>query len=104
MAGAPKGNQNSAKGREATKALFQALAVASGQKEPEDVLTRYQVLVEMWNKQIISALEGDKASLQMIVERTDGKPKQAIVGGDDDDQPIRISRIELVALSDNSED
>lgn len=104
MAGAPLGNKNNSKGREATNALFQALAVASGLKTSNEVLNRYQALVDIWQKHIEQAKEGDHQSANMIMDRIEGKPKQAIVGGDDDDPPIRITRIELVALDGHSQD
>lgn len=56
--------------------------------------------------QVKLALGGDTQSIRDIADRIDGKPAQAIVGGDDDDNPISIiNRIELVApsLNDNSE-
>jgi len=100
-AGAPKGNKNASKGRRATMALERAIDVRDGQAEmPQG--EEYSVLVEMWDKQIDLALDGDKGSLAMIAERLDGKPKQAVVGGDEDDAPIRIQRIELVPLSDDN--
>lgn len=86
--GAPTGNKNNSKGRESTKALFQALAIASGMKEEDEVLTRYKVLVKMWQAQIENALDGDKSSLLMITDRTDGKPAQTITG--DDGGPLQI--------------
>lgn len=101
-AGPPLGNQNNAKGREATKALMQALAIASELKDEDAVLSKYKALVDIWKKQIELAKEGSHASANMIVERLEGKPKQAVVGGDEDDAPIRIQRIELVPLSDDN--
>ena len=48
------------------------------------------------------ALEGDVPAIKDIADRLDGKPAQAIVGGDDDDNPVVIiNRIERV-LIDNS--
>jgi hypothetical protein len=54
---------------------------------------------------IAKALEGDMVAIKEIGDRLDGKPKQAIVGGDEDDNPIAlITRIELVAMSDSGAD
>lgn len=103
MAGAPKGNNNAGKGREATKALFQALAIESELKDEDAVISRYKALVDIWRVQITKAKDGDNQSANMIVERLDGKPKQAITGGDEDDAPIKITRIELVPF-DSSQD
>ena len=87
MAGAPKGNSNGSKGRKATDALHRAIDVRDGHKEMP-AGEEYSVLVAMWDKQIEKALDGDGSSMNMIVERLDGKPKQAIVGGDEDDSPV----------------
>ena len=49
---------------------------------------------------INDALGGDKDARNMVADRIDGKPAQALVGGDDDDNPINIvKRILLVAPS-----
>ena len=45
----------------------------------------------------VKAKTGDVAAIKEIAERYDGKVAQALIGGDEDDPPIRISRIELVA-------
>lgn len=87
MAGAPKGNNNAFKGRKALQALERAIEFRDGLKDMP-AGKEYSVLVDMWCKQIDKALEGDNGSMTMIVERLDGKPKQAIVGGDEDDNPI----------------
>ena len=50
-------------------------------------------------KQVSMAIEGDGASIRDIADRLDGKPAQAIVGGDDDDNPVVIiNRIERVLI------
>ncbi|TAJ89722.1 hypothetical protein [Reyranella sp.] len=38
------------------------------------------------------------AAAKELLDRGYGKPAQAIVGGDEDSQPIRIARIELIDL------
>jgi hypothetical protein len=66
---------------------------------------RMSVLVEIWEKQIDQAIDGNHQSATMIVERLDGKPKQAIVGGDEDDSPLTVvTRIELVPMHVRSSD
>ncbi len=55
------------------------------------------------------ALEGDVPAIKEIYDRLEGKVPQGIIGGDEDDNPIRlaVSRIELVApslLNDDSKD
>ncbi len=45
-----------------------------------------------------AAKAGDVPAIKEIGDRLDGKVPQALVGGDEDSQPIRIARIELVDL------
>jgi len=68
---APANNKNAANAKVAKAALERALEIRS----PID---RYQTLVEIWDKQIVNALNGDIAAATMIVDRLDGKPSQAI--------------------------
>jgi len=44
------------------------------------------------------AAGGDMQAIQFIAERTDGKVPQAHIGGDENDPPISIQTIELVAV------
>jgi hypothetical protein len=39
------------------------------------------------------------AAAKELLDRGYGKPAQAIVGGDEDSHPIRVTRVELVDLS-----
>lgn len=78
MAGAPKGNNNAANAHFAKQALIKALEVRAGYRSANAILERFRTLVEIWDKQINQALEGDNASAQMIVERMDGKAKQVV--------------------------
>ena len=81
-AGAPKKNQNAKKGAIAGAALKKALAIKDG-VEPTETIETFQCLIDMWSMQIDEALMGDKHSLNMIVERLDGKPGQSIDLGPD---------------------
>lgn len=49
------------------------------------------------------AKSGDVAAIKEIAERHDGKVAQAIIGGDDDDPPVKVSAIELIALKPEGE-
>lgn len=50
-----------------------------------------------WNAQQL-LMRGETASIKEVGDRLDGKPAQAIIGGDEDDPPIHaITRIEIVA-------
>ena len=51
------------------------------------------------------AAMGDVPAIKELGDRLDGKPAQAIIGGEEDDPPVKITRIELVAATnDDSED
>lgn len=44
------------------------------------------------------------AAVNSLLDRGWGKAAQPIIGGDDGDPPVKITRIELVAASDDSKD
>jgi phosphotransferase system HPr-like phosphotransfer protein len=74
-AGAPLGNKNGVRGTQAKQALQIALR-HNGQKKR--VVKDMACLVEIWSKTIEQAKEGDNQSINMIMERLDGKPGQSI--------------------------
>ena len=86
--GAPLGNNNAGKGRKLSSMLRKRLEEREKTKEVVDAL-------------IDKAVEGDMPAIKEIFDRMDGKVKQAIIGGDDEDPAIKITRIELVALNDD---
>jgi hypothetical protein len=45
----------------------------------------------------------DTAAAKEIADRLDGKPAQAIIGGEEDDPPIKISQIEIVAAGEQGQ-
>ena len=47
---------------------------------------------------VLAIDDGDKWALEEIGNRLDGKPAQAIIGGDEDDPPLRIEKIERVLV------
>lgn len=56
-------------------------------------------------KLIEKASEGDMQAIKELADRTDGKVAQAIIGGDEDDNPINvIHRIERHIVRANSSD
>lgn len=91
---APVGNQNAAKGRRWRNAIEKALerrSKASGQ----------EALVELADKLLEAAENGEAWALRELGDRYDGKPAQAFVGGDEDDNPIRVTgNINLVRPKD----
>lgn len=87
--GAPAGNQNARKTKLWTESIKRALA-------RYDSSTVEAGLDKLADKVVRKAIEeGDKDSWQEIGNRLDGKPAQAIIGGDEDDAPI-VHRIERV--------
>lgn len=91
----PKGSENK------DKPFRDALRLAINESEGD-----VKKLRKVAEALIAKAVDGDVQAIREIGDRLDGKPAQAIVGGDDDDAPIRVvSRIELVAPThDNSAD
>lgn len=55
-------------------------------------------LAKLADALVTAGLAGDVPALKEIGDRLDGKVPQALVGGDEDSQPIKIARIELVDL------
>ena len=83
MAGAPKGNQNAVKGKLAHTALMKALKKMSGIPVIDGGTEEFTVLVDIWEKQITQALEGNPYSCSQIFDRLDGKPSQNVTGSID---------------------
>ena len=46
---------------------------------------------------IAAASSGDMQAIRELADRLDGKVPQGLIGGDENDPPIAITRIELVA-------
>jgi hypothetical protein len=99
--GAPAGNQNAKKAKRWQDALVKALARYAN---AEAQIEAGQALDKIAEQVVIKAIAGDKDAITEIGNRLDGKPAQAIIGGDDDDPPVRIARIELVALNASGSD
>ena len=88
----PLGNQNAKKGKRWRDALWKALARYSS-----DDVKSGEALDKVAEKGVICALAGDKDAWNEIGNRLDGKPAQAIIGGEGDDPPLVIRGIvELV--------
>lgn len=89
--GAQPGNQNAAKGKEFRQALKRVLA-----RRYETVSKGLEKVAEL----LLDAAENKEAwAAKEIADRFDGKPAQAIIGGEEDDPAIKtVSRIELVSL------
>lgn len=75
-AGAPKGNTNSATGKDGRRALELAL---EHYPEMPNVIGRIKTLIRMWYPIIEKAFEeGDLAALKEINDRLDGKAQQSV--------------------------
>lgn len=83
--GAPLGNTNAARPKLWRRALERALIRVSG--SDVDIDKGLDRIADMVVK---LALEGDKDAWQEIGNRLDGKPVQAVVGGDDGEPPLVV--------------
>ena len=91
------GNPN---GKRKEKLFYSALTMELKAVELDD----QRGLRKIARNLIVLAESGDLPAIKEIADRLDGKPAQAIVGGDDDDNPIAlVHRIERV-LIDNAND
>jgi len=93
MAGAPIGNQNAVRAKLARAALDKALE----KRSPTD---RYFSLIQIWDKLIEDAIDGDKQAAAMIIDRLDGKPAQSVEVSGDADNPI-VSEIQVKLIKAN---
>lgn len=84
---APIGNENAKKGKMWSDALRKQIV-------------QRQAMDQLAGALIDKALDGDLAALREIGDRLEGKPTQVIAG--DDEAPIVVQRIELVALGSDS--
>lgn len=60
-----------------------------------------QRLDRIAEKVVAAAEMGDDKAYREIGDRLDGKPAQAIIGGGEDDPPVAVQFIELVAVRPN---
>lgn len=84
--GAPIGNQNAAKAKIWHAAIMRALR----KRSRSDAL---EALDELAEKLLEKVSEGDLPALKEFGDRLDGKPAQAIIGGGEDDPPIKIKGV-----------
>lgn len=95
MAGAPIGNQNARKAAEWRQALKWAL---ENYENKVSAIEKGQALKAVAMKCVDQAVEGDHDARQEIANRLDGKVPQAIIGGGEDDPPVRYEKIERVIV------
>jgi len=61
-----------------------------------------QALDRAADKLVLQAIAGDMVAQKELGDRLDGKVAQALIGGDEDDPPVKISRVEIVAAGSNN--
>lgn len=91
--GAPVGNQNAARAKVWRSAIERALerrtaSRTDGKKEIDALAEQLLNLVAT----------GDLGALKEFGDRMDGKPPQAIIGGEDGDPPVKIQKVERVIV------
>ena len=89
---APLGNQNGKKARIWAESLKRALARYTGDSV-EAGLDR--IADRVVKSAIEDPMEEAKDAINEIANRCDGKPAQAVIGGDDDDPPLRVEGIAI---------
>lgn len=95
--GAQPGNQNARKAKIWADAVRRAIArKASGNLQ--------HGLDGLADKLIEAATAGEQWALIELGNRLDGKPPQAIIGGDEDDPPVKFQKIERVIVRGDAAD
>lgn len=90
-----KGQSGNPGGRPKEKAFADAVRVAVN-READDGRKKLMLLAD---KLVDFALAGEGWAMQQIGDRLDGKPAQAIIGGDEDDPAVSLlHRIERVIV------
>ena len=76
----------------------EAIARAIKRREESDPLA----LERLADRLLAKVAEGDVSAIKEFGDRLDGKVAQAIIGGDDDDSPVRLETItRLIVKPDN---
>ena len=87
------GQSGNPDGAKRTRIWREAITRAIKRREHDDPLA----LEKLADALISKVAQGDVAAIKEFGDRIDGKVAQAIIGGDEDDAPIKtITRIEIV--------
>src|SRR5690348_508301 len=89
---APVGNQNAARAKVWRAAIERALERRKAADE------RLKAIDELADKLLDQCADGNLGALQEFGNRLDGKPAQAIIGGDEDDPPVRFQEVRRVIV------
>ena len=88
------GNKAAAKGRKVERMISRALL----QEDDKRLRLGIESLLD-------KVAEGERWALEFVRDTLDGKPKQQVDLGNADDEPFKtITRVELIALNDESTD
>lgn len=102
--GAPKGNTNSATGKEGRRALEFALD-NYGSEEPKQLIGRVATLAKMWEPIIAKAMvDGDLAAMKEINDRLDGRAAQSLTLSGDEDNPVAVTQVERLIVKPTNTD
>lgn len=103
MSGAPIGNTNAKKRgrfREAIDKALKRYTNAHVETNPALVVQAGEALDKIAEHLVHRAVYGDQDAAEEIADRLDGRPAQAIIGGDEDDPALRVvKRIERVVIA-----
>lgn len=93
-----KGQSGNPGGRPKEKAFADALRIAVN-VEVENEGEKKKKLRLIAERLVAEAMAGESWAVQQVADRLDGKPAQAVIGGDDDDPAISlIHRIERLIV------
>lgn len=94
--GAPIGNSNAKKAKRFEGAITRALAKIGDGKGVEGGIDKLATQL------VDAAAKGEQWALIEVANRLDGKPAQAIIGGDDDSPPIKFTEVLIRAIDGRS--
>jgi hypothetical protein len=93
-----KGSSGNPGGRPKEKAFADALRLAVN-AEVENEGEKKKKLRVIAERLVAEAMAGESWAVQQVADRLDGKPAQAVIGGDEDDNPINLlHRIERIIV------
>jgi|SRR6185312_11506589 len=96
--GAPVGNQNAARAKVWRAAIERALE----RRKPAN--KRIKAIDELADKLLEECAGGNLSALQELGNRLDGKPPQAIIGGEEGDPPLKFQEVKRVIIRAKSDD
>lgn len=90
-----KGKSGNPSGRPKEKVFTDALRVAVLRTDDDGRVHLHRIA----DRLVAAAMCGEGWAIQQVADRLDGKPAQAIIGGDEDDPAVKLlTRIERVIV------